>query len=531
MRHRLPITFVLVDNRSMGWIKMLQHLYLEDRCFGVDPGPIDCVAVARVRGGGRDRDLPDHFEEAAKEAYAAVPVPSCSTCPSPTAPSTDLESTVVHPTDVRDRLSAHLLTDGLDLVLDTRDSAGSRIVDARDGTRYLDMFTFFASSPLGMNPPELVEDADFLARLTEVAVNKPSNSDVHTVQLAEFVETFERVLGDSRLPHLFLISGGALAVENALKAAFDFKQRHNAEHGRDPALGTQVLHLTHAFHGRTGYTMSLTNTDPHKVAGFPKFDWPRIETPAIRFPLADHLVDVEAAEARALAQARAAFEAHPHDIACFLAEPIQGEGGDNHLRAEFLQAMQDLCHEHDALFVLDEVQTGVGVTGTAWCYQQLGLAPDLVAFGKKAQVCGVMGGGRIDEVADHVFSVASRINSTWGGNLTDMVRATRILEVIEEQNLVAAATKLGAHLLTALEELAGRHPRLVGNVRGRGLLCAVDLPDRMVRDAVVTDLRERERVLLLGCGPRSLRFRPHLAVTAEDLDDAVAAIDRVLCRL
>lgn len=438
---------------------------------------------------------------------------------------------MVHPTDVHDRLSAHLLTDGLDLVLDTRASTGSRIVDARDGTSYLDMFTFFASSPLGMNPPELVGDAAFLARLTEVAVNKPSNSDIYTVHLAEFVETFERVLGDPGLPHLFLISGGALAVENALKAAFDFKQRHNAANGHDSALGTQVLHLTQAFHGRTGYTMSLTNTDPRKVAGFPKFDWPRIPTPAMRFPLAEHLADVEAAEARALEQAREAFARHPHDIACFLAEPIQGEGGDNHLRAEFLQAMQDLCHEHDALFVLDEVQTGFGVTGTAWCYQQLGLEPDLVAFGKKAQVCGVMGGGRIDEIPDNVFSVASRINSTWGGNLTDMVRSTRILQVIEEQDRIPVAAKLGAHLLAALEDLGRRHPDLVRNVRGRGLLCALDLPDGDVRDTVVTELRDREHVLLLGCGPRSLRFRPHLAVTAEDLDEAVAAIDRVLARL
>lgn len=432
------------------------------------------------------------------------------------------------PSQVHDVLDRHMLVDGFELVLDTTASQGSWLVDARDGTHYLDMFTFFASSPLGMNPPELIGDADFLARLTEVAVNKPSNSDIYTTHLADFVETFERVLGDPRLPRLFLIEGGALAVENALKAAFDFKQRHNAAHGRDDALGTRVLHLTRAFHGRTGYTMSLTNTESQKVAGFPKFDWPRIDTPAMRFPIDEHLDEVVAAEEQALAQARAAFAAHPHDIAGFIAEPIQAEGGDNHLRGEFLRAMQDLCHDHDALFILDEVQTGVGVTGTPWCYQQLGLAPDLVAFGKKAQVCGVMAGGRIEDIPDHVFEVSSRINSTWGGNLTDMVRAQKVLEVVEERGLIAAAATNGAHLLQRLHDLAGRHPDRIDNVRGRGLLCAFDLPSREQRDHLIAAALTDEHVLLLGCGDRSIRFRPHLAVTPAELDLAVAAIDRVL---
>lgn len=432
------------------------------------------------------------------------------------------------PAEVHDVLGRHLLVDGFDLVLDTAASQGSWMVDARDGTRYLDMFTFFASSPLGMNPPELTGDPAFLARLTAIAVNKPSNSDIYTTDLVDFVTTFERVLGDPRLPRLFLIEGGALAVENALKAAFDFKQKHNAAHGRDGGLGTKILHLTRAFHGRTGYTMSLTNTEPLKVAGFPRFDWPRIDTPAMRFPLDEHLDEVVAAEEHALAQARAAFDAHPHDIAGFIAEPIQAEGGDNHLRGEFLRAMQELCHHHDALFILDEVQTGVGVTGTPWCYQQLGLEPDLVAFGKKAQVCGVMAGGRIEDIPDHVFEVSSRINSTWGGNLTDMVRTQKVLEVIEDRDLIAAATTNGAHLLQRLHDLAGRHPDRIDNVRGRGLLCAFDLPNREQRDQLIAAARTDEHVLLLGCGERSIRFRPHLAVTAEELDLAVAAIDRVL---
>jgi L-lysine 6-transaminase len=431
---------------------------------------------------------------------------------------------------VHDVLRRHLLVDGFEFVLDTKASQGAWLVDARDGTRYLDAFTFFASSALGMNHPALTSDDTFRATLTEVALNKPSNSDVYTMHFAEFVETFARVLGDPALPHLFFIEGGALAVENALKVAFDWKSRRNEAAGRSPGLGTKVLHLTQAFHGRSGYTLSLTNTDPNKVARFPTFDWPRIDVPALRFPAEAFRDETEQAEALALAQARAAFAAQPHDVACFIAEPIQGEGGDNHLRPEFLQAVQALCVEHDALFVLDEVQTGCGVTGTAWAYQQLGVTPDVVAFGKKLQVCGIMAGGRVDEVADHCFRVSSRINSTWGGNLTDMVRARRILEVMEAQSLIPRAAALGRGLLAELEALAAAHPRLLSNVRGRGLLAAVDLPDAVTRDDVVSRLRRDERVLALPCGNRSLRLRPPLTITDEELRLVCRALARVVER-
>jgi len=431
---------------------------------------------------------------------------------------------MIAPERVHETLRRHMLVDGFDLVLDTHASRGSWLVDARNGSRHLDLFSFFASAPLGMNHPALADDPAFRAELAEVALNKPSSSDIYTVQLAEFVETFSRVLGDPALPHLFLVEGGALAVENALKTAFDWKRRHNASHGRPEQLGTQVLHLRQAFHGRSGYTLSLTNTDPRKTALFPTFDWPRIDVPAIRFPLARHLDEVVAAEQRALAQARAAFAAHPHDIACFIAEPIQGEGGDNHMRAEFLLAMQDLCRENDALFVLDEVQTGCGMTGSAWAYQQLGLQPDVVAFGKKLQVCGIMAGGRVDEVPDNVFQVSSRINSTWGGNLTDMVRSRRNLEVIFEDGLIERAGLLGKRLLDDLGAVAG-----IDNVRGRGLFVAFDLPTPEERDKVVQRLH-RDHVLILPGGQRSIRLRPALTIGEDELELAVAAISRAVAR-
>jgi L-lysine 6-transaminase len=434
----------------------------------------------------------------------------------------------VTPADVHPLLARHLLVDGFDLVLDLERSQGSHLVDARDGTAYLDLFTFFASSALGMNHPALAGDPGFRAELLEAALSKPSNSDVYTVAMARFVETFARVLGDPALPHLFFVEGGALAVENALKVAFDWKSRWNGAHGLDPALGTRVLHLREAFHGRSGYTMSLTNTDPVKIARYPRFDWPRIDNPYVRADAS--AAEQDERERVALDQARAAFAAHPHDIACAIVEPIQGEGGDHHFRPAFLAALQRICHAHDALFVVDEVQTGCGLTGTAWAHQQLGLAPDVVAFGKKTQVCGIMAGRRVDEVPDNVFAVSSRINSTWGGGLTDMVRARRILEVVEADALIPRAAVLGRRLLAMLRGLADRQPA-VSDPRGRGLMCAVTLATPELRDRAVARLRTDERVIVLGCGTRSLRFRPALTVSETELAAGVAALDRVLSRL
>jgi L-lysine 6-transaminase len=424
------------------------------------------------------------------------------------------------PRDVHDALARHLLVDGYHLILDLDRSGGSWLVDARDGRRYLDFYTFFASSPLGVNPFD--DDPEFLALLGRVASNKPANSDLYTVHLAEFAETFQRVLGDPHLPHLFFVEGGALAVENALKCAFDWKSRWNEAHSRHPGLGTRVLHLTRAFHGRSGYTLSLTNTDPVKTDRYPKFGWPRIDVPAI------HFGNVEQAEERALAQAREAFERFRHDIACFIAEPIQGEGGDNHMRPEFLQAMQALCHEHEALFIVDEVQTGGGLTGTPWAYQQLGLAPDIVAFAKKVQVGGIMAGRRVDLVPDNVFTVSGRINSTWGGGLVDMVRSRRMLEIVERDGLIPRAAILGEKLLGALQGLEA--DGLVQNARGRGLMCAFDVPGHTGLDhnGLVARLRDDQGILVLPCGERSVRLRPALSVQPDELEYGLAGLHAAL---
>ena len=425
-------------------------------------------------------------------------------------------------------LREHVTGDLLDIVVDLDAGAGCRLRDLRDGTEYLDMTMFFSSAPLGHGHPDLREPG-FEAELLRASRVKPSNPDFATVQQARFAEVFRRVAGVPELPLLFLIDGGTLAVENALKVAFDWKTKRNARSGV-AVRGSRVLHLEKAFHGRSGYTLSLTNTDAAKVRDYPMFDWPRIPSPAVE-PGArwDH-PDLLPEEQVALEAARAALRRYGSEVACFVYEPIQGEGGDRHLRPRFLRAVQDLCREHDVLTVADEVQTGA-LTGGAWAHQALGLEPDLVAFGKRMQVCGVMGGRRVLEVADNAFKEPSRISSTWGGALVDMVRATKILEVVERDGLFAHSREMGELLLGELRSLAERFPSLITAPRGRGLMCAVSFRDPRLRDAAIAAARSQHRALFLPSGPDSLRFRPPLSVRPDELTDAVAALRAALTGL
>lgn len=438
-------------------------------------------------------------------------------------------TSTISPADVRPTLQKHMLADGYEMILDLEKSTGAYLHDASSGKDFLDFFTFFASNPLGMNHPGLAGDPGFVAKLGRVAINKPSNSDVYTEEMAHFVETFSRVGIPGYMPYAFFVSGGALAVENALKVAFDWKVQKNFRKGYRTEKGHKVLHLDKAFHGRSGYTLSLTNTDPNKIKYFPKFDWPRIQSPSLRFPLTEEsLRETVQYEQQALAQARQYFETYQDDIACVLLEPIQGEGGDNHFRPEFHQALRDLTDEHDALLIYDEVQTGVGLTGKFWCHEYF-VKPDILAFGKKAQVCGILAGKRIDDIETNCFHVSSRINSTWGGNLVDMVRFGRILEVIEEDRLVEHAFTLGEYLLEKLTAWAGSS-ELISNPRGKGLFCAVDLPDMQTRNELIKKCLNRN-LMILGCGTKTVRFRPPLTIRKEQLDEGLDILKKSLDEL
>ena len=438
----------------------------------------------------------------------------------------------ISPDNVRETLSKHILADGYDLTFDMEKSNGVHIYDSKYNRTLLDFFTCFASVPLGYNHPKMTQDEEFKKNLMLAALTNPSNSDIYTTQYAQFVETFSRVGIPDYLPHAFFIAGGSLAIENALKTAMDWKVQKNFQKGYTKEKGFKVIHFEQAFHGRSGYTLSLTNTLPDKTKWFAKFDWPRVSIPKIRFPFSDaNYEDLQQREALSIAQIKHAFEENKDDICAIIIEPVQSEGGDNHVRQEFLEQLRDLADENECMLIYDEVQTGVGLTGKFWCHQHFGekARPDILAFGKKMQICGILAGSKVDEIETNVFNVPSRINSTWGGKLVDMVRSSKILEIIEEYNMIDNAEQVGNYLQESLLKIAEKNDK-VTNVRGRGLLTAFDFPGKEMRDKFIQKGMENN-VMFLGCGSQTIRFRPALILEKSHIDQGLDIMEKIIKEL
>jgi L-lysine 6-transaminase len=425
----------------------------------------------------------------------------------------------MNPNKVLSTIKSKILIDDDSIVVDLKRSQGSWVVDARTGRQYLDCFSQFASQPLGWNYPKLVCQKE---RLLNAALHKVANSDMLTSEYADFVSKFSEITEDFK--YHFYICGGALAVENALKTAFDWKLRKLGWNDKQ-ANKLQIIYLQDAFHGRSGYTVSLTNNDnPEnpKTWGFPKFSWKKISNPKV-FHNKEGIDEIKVGNLEKMALQEAKLELKKGNVAAVILEPIQGEGGDNHFRKEFFQELKHLTNQYESLLIFDEVQTGLGLTGEMWAYKHFDVVPDIMCFGKKVQVCGICVGDKIDEVKDNVFKTPSRINSTWGGNLVDMVRSTIQIEIIQEEELVENAKEVGNYFLDKIKELDCNK---ISNIRGRGLMISFDFENKEIRDSFVNKINQN--VLVLPCGKKSIRFRPHLTFSKLNVDEAINFLKKCL---
>lgn len=433
----------------------------------------------------------------------------------------------VAPKDVFSTIEKLMLRDGFNIVVDLEKSKGSHMIDSATGADWLDFYTFFASAPFGINHPAL-DNPEFKEKIFRAAINKVANSDVYTQEMADFVKTFGEVAVPEGYNHMFLIDYGTLAVENAFKVAMDWKVQKLEQKGKiTPGdaywgrKGTKIMYFNEAFHGRSGYTLSVTNTqDPNKTQRFAKFDnWPRIINPKITFPLEENLQNVEWLEKQAVNQMKQAIMDDPDGIAAVIIEPIQGEGGDNHFRTEFFKQLRQICDENEMLLIFDEVQCGMGITGKMWAWEHHApVKPDIFAFGKKSQVCGLLANSRVDDVENNCFKVSSRLNSTWGGTVVDMVRSQRYLEVYRDEHILDYVSNVaGPTLLNGLKEIQAEFKDYMSNVRGAGLMCAFDVCTPEKRAELIKEIYSNH-MLVLVCGYNTVRFRPALNVPVEDLN-------------
>lgn len=427
---------------------------------------------------------------------------------------------MTNPKDVIKVLGSRLLIDKKAIVVDLEKSQGSWIVDQTTNKHYLDCFSQFASQALGWNHPKMISQKE---RLLEVAINRVANSDMYTTQFADFVSKFSEFTTDFK--HHFYICGGSVAVENALKAAFDWKGKKlgiSTEYAYD---NLQVIHLKEAFHGRTGYALSLTNNnDPKnpKTYGFPKFRWKKIQNPKIWHEI-DGIDDIKVKNLETMSLNEAEIHLRRGNVAAIILEPIQGEGGDNHFRKEYLNELRRLAYDYDTILIFDEVQTGLGLTGKTWAYEHFDIRPDILCFGKKVQVCGICATDRIDEVKNNVFTECSRINSTWGSNIVDMVRSTMQMEIIQEEDLIHNVGVVGSYFLEKIKSFYGK----IFNIRGKGFMIAFDFNSKEERDSFLVNLEEKG-MLALPCGQKSVRLRPHLNFSRTEVDEAIKIISSCL---
>lgn len=377
--------------------------------------------------------------------------------------------------------------------------------------KYLNMHGGFGSDVLGANNKFLKKKMKKLP--IEYIINKPANEDFPIKKFLKFQKKF-RSLIPKNYPHLFFIDGGALAVENALKIAMDYKyQKLNLNQSNAKKL--QILHFDKCFHGRSGYTLSLTNTDPIKTNNFEKFNWPRFK------PKEENLKDIDT------------FCKNNKYVAAIIIEPIQCEGGDIHISSKFLKGLENICNIYDIIFIVDEVQTGFFTTGKTWCFQHHDICPDIVVFGKKSQQCGLFCGTKINSIKNNCFVETNKLGSTWNGNLLDMIRSTYIIDIIKKNKLDENARIMGDYWKDLMNQEGNffNRSKSVSNIRNKGFIMSFDMCNQEERDKLIKDLFNYERLIVLKCGKKTIRLRPNLCVKEKIIETSVKKIYRSIDRI
>lgn len=397
-----------------------------------------------------------------------------------------------------------------------------------DGQRLFDWAGYYGSKLIGHNHPGLYEPS-YVERLVRAANNKVANPDFLTEECLAYYRMLYRlapaVMRNDRL-EVYVVNSGAEAVENMMKylvAKYNAKQALAAK----PVGNRRFLYFDKAFHGRTVFALGVTQTidtvatkDFHGLTlnGNIKLPFPAFDSGASR---QENL----SSALQALDRVESALKLMDDEIVGIIVEPIQGAGGHRVAVSEFFQGLSELAHRHGVYLAFDEVQTGLGATGKMWALDHFNLphAPMAIATGKKF-------GNGVVYMREPLEDVGV-LDSTWGGTLCDMVRVVREMEIVEEEGLVEKAAENGARLAAGLQRIADEFTPLVTNVRGLGLYQGFSMDTPARKAALIERARNEFGLLLLGAGKRSIRTRPNLSVTADEVDQFLAVLRQALTGL
>lgn len=386
---------------------------------------------------------------------------------------------------------------------------GSRITDV-DGRSFIDFAGGIGCQNIGHRHPAVVE-----------AVKDQADRYLHQCFIVGTYEPYVELAGrladlspcGTREQRTLLVNAGAEAVENAVKVA-------------RVATGRQaVVVFDNAFHGRTLLAMTMTSKVKPYKAGFGPFA-PEVYRAPAPYPYRGISSDDSIAALEHLFKA----DVDPSTVACVVLEPVQGEGGFIQMPPDYLGRLTEVCHEHGILYVDDEVQSGVGRTGTMWAVEQYESAqPDIVVFGKSIggglPLAGVTGRA---EIMDTVGP--GRLGGTFGGNPLSCAAALAVLDVVSGDGFLQHARKLGETLRDRLESIKARHPE-IGEVRGLGSMLAFEFEERTPdRASSLVSAAFDRGLVLLSCGlyGNVIRLLPPLTISDEDLDEGLAILEESL---
>ena len=410
-------------------------------------------------------------------------------------------------------------TRSLNMMANYQNSFGNYIADL-DGNVLLDVYAQIASIPVGYSNSTLLAAATS-PEMASAIINRPALGNFPQHDWAEILRTGVLKVAPKGLDQVFTAMAGSDANELAYKAAFMWKRRQqrggpDAEFSPEEISSTMnnkspgsphmsVLSFSSAFHGRLFGSLSTTRSKPIHKLDIPAFDWPQASFPHLKYPLEEHASENAAEEARCLAETEDLIRNFHNPVAAVVVEPVQSEGGDNHASPAFFNSLREITRRQDVMFIVDEVQTGVGATGKFWAHDHWNMAdpPDMVTFSKKAQTAGYY-------FADPNLrpNKPYRQFNTWMGDPARAILFRAIIQEIERLNLVESTAQVGEYLYSGLERLAERYPNEIQNLRGKGqgTFLAWDSPRR-------DDFLKRAKGLgvnIGGSGERAVRLRPML---------------------